>query len=73
MNPRFNGLQLPGGTPAQPQVQIAAPINDIQLVVLAAANIYGRGAVTTPPEAVKVAIEIVKLSILAVKDMALGN
>lgn len=36
---RGNGLVLPGAVPQQPMVQVASPINDIQLVAQLAATL----------------------------------
>jgi hypothetical protein len=64
-----NGIALPNGLMSrQPQpaaMQIAQPMNDVQLVSLVAAQVYGAGILKSPAESVDAAVEIVALAFAA--------
>jgi len=69
MPPPLNGaVHLPGVGPQQAAVQIAAPMNDIQLIVLAAAAMYPHlpepDATVRAGQAVQHASEIVAVAVV---------
>lgn len=64
---RGNGpnLLLPQMQPQQPVMNIASPMNDVQLVSLVAAQVYANCTVSTPQDAVDRAVEIVAAAFAA--------
>lgn len=62
---RGNGIMLPQMQQQPVAMQVAQPMNDVQLVSLVAAQVYGAGVLKTPDQAVGAAVEIVALSFAA--------
>lgn len=65
MNP--NGLMLPRAMAEQPSIQVASPMNDLQLVCLIAAQ----QPTLSPEDAVKRAMEIVAYAVKADRNKTL--
>lgn len=56
-----------------PEVTLATPFNDVQLISMLAAQIWSRADDTTPKQSVEVALEIVAETIVQMKSGALDR